>query len=105
MLRKIKYKITKIKRGFSSLVYWLPVIWKNNWWDYGYLLGLIEHQLKLMSRDSNKSYSVEWDECREEMKYSLLLLDKFNNEEDWNMEQEWFDEFIDSLKVMRKWWD
>lgn len=109
--REITSPFRNFKTGVKSLIYWFPVIWKNRWYDYEFLLDLIEHQLKLMSNDKNKSYTEGWDECVEEMKLSLRLLDHFNNQSwedmslEYDNEQMWIEEFIDSLKVMRKWWD
>jgi hypothetical protein len=98
-------KLNKIIQGIKSLWCWRKVIWNNDWYDYGFLLDLIEHQLKLMTRDENKSYTVSWDKYKNEMKDSLALLEQYRNCDDWDVEQEWFDEFIGSLKTMRYWWD
>jgi hypothetical protein len=104
-LRKLKDTPRNIKRGIRSLIYWLPVIWENNWWDYDYMLDLIEHQLKLMSDDKHKSYTMGWGDCKKEMDDSLKLLHAYRNEDDFEIEGELFEEFINSLKVMRAWWD
>jgi hypothetical protein len=105
LLYKIKNAPRNIKRGVRSLIHWLPVIWESNWWDYEYLLDLMEHQLKLMSSDENKSYTVGWDDHKKEMRESLRLLDAFKNASCFEEENELFDEFISSLKIMRGWWD
>lgn len=33
-----------IKTGFSNLIYWLPVIWQDRWWDWYFLARIIEHK-------------------------------------------------------------
>ena len=47
-LGSIKNIPRNIKRGVKSVIYWFPIIWENNWWDYGYLLDMMNHQIKLM---------------------------------------------------------
>lgn len=98
-------KLRNIKNGIKSFWYWRKIIWNNRWWDYGYLLYLIEHQLRLMADNWDKSHYVGSEEEKAEIEESLRLLEELNNTTNWDMEQEWFEEFIDSLKVMRKWWD
>ncbi len=41
-------KIRRFNDSIKQLFYWLPIIWKNRWWDYGFLLVLMEHQLNYM---------------------------------------------------------
>jgi len=65
-MRRLFYKIKNaprdIKRGVKSLWYWLPLMWKNNWWDFEYMLDIMEHQIKLMESHWVKDTCHEGDE-------------------------------------------
>ncbi len=105
-IRKIKEAPRNIKRGVKSLIYWLPIIWQSNWWDFGYLLDLMEHQIKRMRNNWDDAHYVDSEKEKKQMEDTLKLLDQFNDSYlDFEMEQLWFEEFIDSLKVMMSWWD
>lgn len=105
-IRKIKDAPRNIKRGVKSLIYWLPIIWKSNWWDFGYLMDLMEHQLKLMRDNWDDACYVNSEKEKQQIVETLKLLEAFNDcDFDFESEQLWFEEFINSLKVMRRWWD
>lgn len=36
--------------GLKNLFYWLPVIWKDRWWDHAFLAELVSHKLSQMER-------------------------------------------------------
>lgn len=91
--------------GIKSLWYWRKIIWNNRWYDYQYLLDIIEHQMKLMVDPKNKHFTESWHEQVEEIKLSIALLEELRNTHDFEMEQDCFDEFIGSLRGMQKWWD
>ena len=82
LLYKIKNAPRDIKRGIKSLIYWLPIIWENNWWDSGYLLDLMQHQIKLMEKNWVKNTHHVGDELiKEDMVLCLECLDRLTKEE------------------------
>ena len=48
---RIKELPKDLKRGIKSFWYWRKIIWYNNWWDSGYLLILMKHQIELMEKN------------------------------------------------------
>lgn len=37
-------------KGIKNLLYWLPVIWKDRDYDYGFLLKIMHHKMKAMEK-------------------------------------------------------
>lgn len=52
--RKIQVPIYFFKESMGSLIFWLPIIWKDRDWDYIYLLILMEAKMRKM-----KNFFVE----------------------------------------------
>ncbi len=40
------WRIRQFWRNVYRVCYWLPVIWKDRWWDHCYLLQVLEHKLR-----------------------------------------------------------
>jgi len=67
---KMKNWIAEIIKGFKNLWYWLPVIWKDNQWDYSFLYRILHHKLRAMHRfyDSDKPVTVVHNDVIEKIK-------------------------------------
>jgi hypothetical protein len=50
----------KIKSRILNLIKWLPVIWYDRDWDYGYIYKFLYYKLRFMQEffESDKTYSV-----------------------------------------------
>jgi len=48
MGRKIAERMSEIKAGIKSVLFWLPIIWKDRWYDWDFLMMIIEHKLLQM---------------------------------------------------------
>lgn len=70
-----------IKNGIKQVVKWLPIIWKEQDWDYIYLYGIIKNKLEFMVAEFEccdfkaKENDVKW------MRSAIKLLDRIINEE------------------------
>ena len=53
----IKTKIRNFYLGIKSILYWIPIIKNDRWYDYGYLDILIHHKLKQMEDGFRNSSS------------------------------------------------
>jgi hypothetical protein len=52
ILNKIKRLIYNIKRGIKNCIRWIPVIWKDEDWDWEFLALIMEKKLRWMSKDA-----------------------------------------------------
>jgi len=54
-----KYK--EIKEGVRNIKSWLPIIWKDRQYDYGFLLTIMMHKLNLMYEffNSDETHSAD----------------------------------------------
>jgi len=41
-----------IKAGVENIIYWLPVIWKDRWYDWVFLTMILEHKLQQMGKET-----------------------------------------------------
>jgi len=51
---KIRDLFYDIKAGVKSVLYWLPVIWKDRWYDWDFLMMILEHKLLQMGNMTRK---------------------------------------------------
>lgn len=58
------------------LYYWLPVIWKTEWWDYSFFLRIMSHHLKYMKKNWDKSYSEDYKETENILEILTKTLDR-----------------------------
>ena len=61
MLAKIGLKIyhkvpyvSNIYDGIGNLIKWIPIIWKDRWFDYSFLAKIISHKLFLDAKEYEK---------------------------------------------------
>ncbi len=71
MLKKIK-----------KLIEWLPIIWKDEDWDFAYLLILIKYKLSRMEKiiGSNKSFAAQWEDRKLELVKAQLLISNYQDD-------------------------
>ena len=122
-------------QGIRSILYWLPVIWRDRDWDYAFSLWVFQHSLKRLRACIDRNRRHVGDEKRvKEMTVAILLLDRLLdgdysvrcrplpeprylwegsthtitwNVDDWHYleDQDWNYLFAHLCKHMRGWWD
>lgn len=77
-----KYIPKEIARGFKSIWYWLPIIWKDRNWDHSYIYKVLQHKLKAQSKYiGDRGFHMNAERDAELMMTCVRLIDKVN--EDW----------------------
>lgn len=78
MIKTMAYQVRRVGRFAERLISWLPILWKNEDWDYSTLLYQIQHQVKRFARvqDQNRT-GAHWSknvlEC-DEFRYLVELV-------------------------------
>ena len=42
----IRIAIRTVRMGLANLRYWLPIIWRDRWWDREYIYRLLGHKFR-----------------------------------------------------------
>ena len=71
--------LREIKHGIRNLIYWLPVIWKDRWWNDYYIYAILRHKLLNMAEIFEK-YSVAKSNARK-MRYAAALLKRLMDDD------------------------
>ena len=80
------WRVKRFIRRSKNLFRWLPVIWKDENWDYYYIFEILKHKLIIMSehiRKNSNHVSANYDADR--MMLCVRLIDKVQNEEYMNV--------------------
>ena len=79
---RIKQKITHLVESTRNVFHWLPVIWKDNDWDYCYLEEILLFKLKNMEKffKSDKTHVADAKEIAEEIPEVVALLERIREE-------------------------
>jgi len=123
----IHTKIRNIKPGLINIIYWLPVIYRDRWWDHSYLYSILRHKLNQMEKKFKCcGISTQSEKDAKNIKICVLLLDRLINNDyiDYEGKRGWKPKFRLSLekeeqminqdldllfKIIRKqircWWD
>ena len=77
-----------MKQFISNLIYYMPFLWKDSWWDHSYLLYIIERKCRRDAKMYRKRGHHEGkDETADEIDQVAELCHKLQNEyeyyEDW----------------------
>jgi len=75
----MKRFIKKVK----TLLYWFPIIWKDEDWDYIFLLKILRYKLVSMKTffNSNECHTYKAEERAKEMGLCIKLLDRIIKDE------------------------
>ena len=104
MLRELKYKLNRIKR-IERYWFWYKILKKDEDWDYGYLLIMIDKKLERMIK-SQLSHSFGSKIHAYEMCKVRVLIQEALKHENEDIEQEYMDKIFDSIKKnILRWWD
>lgn len=71
-------RATSIIERLKILVSWVPVIWNDSQWDWGYLIVLLRHKLFLMEKyyGSGLPYGVDHLKKARDIKIARVLCDR-----------------------------
>lgn len=76
------WRIRRFKRRIKNLFRWLPVIWKDEQWDYYYIFEILKHKLVLTANHTRKNgYHVSSDYDADRMMLCVRLIEKIQNED------------------------
>jgi hypothetical protein len=75
------WRLERIIRRINNLFRWLPVIWKDEQWDYYFIFEILKHKLTIMSdaiRKNGIHVSAKHDADR--MILAIKLIERIQNE-------------------------
>ena len=63
-------------RRIKHLLYWLPIIWNDHDWDWGYFLTIVIHKLEAMQKffQSDDAISADAKNVSEQIQAALVFL-------------------------------
>jgi hypothetical protein len=82
MLERIRAKYYSIKEGIRSLKLWLPIIWKDRYYDHTFIFKILRHKLHLMEqRIRHHGHHLNCERDANKMKVCVSLLDRLIKDE------------------------
>lgn len=119
------WRIRRIIRRTKNLLRWLPIIWKDEQWDYYHIFEILKHKLIFTAEHTRKhSYHVNSEYDASRIMLCVRLIEKVQNEEymevlinDDNLTKEKLDAAYNKQKKARellfklldkhveRWWD
>lgn len=58
MMNKIKNTYYAIVNGIRNILYWLPIVWRDQQWDYAFMLTIMQHKLSSMDEFFRGKHAV-----------------------------------------------
>jgi len=81
-LFNIKDQFRNIKYGVKNLAIWLPVIWKDRWWDSHFIYPIIHKKLSLVEKATRKyGIHVHAEKDADKIRKCVLLLERIMSDE------------------------
>lgn len=65
--------------NISNLIYWFPVIWRDQPWDYDFLFRIMRHKIAQMSASTKDWLTVSAEDKKLEMDQVIGILDDLIN--------------------------
>ena len=97
-----RYIHREIKTGIKSILYWLPIIWKDRNWDHRYIFQILEHKLKAQSKYiGSRDIHTRAKRDAEVMMTCVRLLERVGEEyysseyTDYHKTKHWFEDVPD----------
>jgi hypothetical protein len=116
-----------VKIGIRNIIFWLPVVYLDRWWDHSFLYSILRHKLSQMERGFRlHGMSTNSEKDAKNIKICILLLDRLINNDyidymqdigwepkvrfSFEKEEEMINQDLNLLfKILRKqircWWD
>jgi hypothetical protein len=75
------WHVRRILRRIKNLVRWLPIIWKDEQWDYYHIFEILKYKLIFTAEHTRKNgYHVNSDYDADKMMLCVRLIEKIQNE-------------------------
>jgi len=75
------WRLRRFKRRLINLFHWLPIIWKDEQWDYYYIFELLKHKLIFTAKHHYKyGYHTSANHDASRMMLCVRLIEKIQNE-------------------------
>lgn len=76
-MKSISDRIYNIRNGVRNLWYWKKIIWKDRWYDYIFILSLLQHKLRQTEHMTrHRGNHVNNIDDADKMKVAVNLLDR-----------------------------
>lgn len=73
--------IRRIIRRIKNLIRWIPIIWKDEQWDYYHIFEILKHKLIFTAEHTRKyGYHVNSNYDADKMILCVKLIEKIQNE-------------------------
>lgn len=78
MFCKIKTKLIEIINGFTNVIRWFPVIWKDRDWDNSYMWEILNFKLRNMEHflSSDKTVCIHPESRLQRLKEARMITDR-----------------------------
>ena len=102
---RIKDRIRNTKYGVRNLITWLPVIWKDRWWDSYFIYPILHKKLSMMESTIRKyGHHVYAERDADKIKVCVLILKRIMDDEYSEMafkrhEEKWGDSVMSFVKT------
>jgi len=81
-LFNIKDRIRNTKYGVKNLINWIPVIWKDRWWDSHFIYPILHKKLSIMEHNIRyDGHHLYREKDADQIKVCLLLLKRIMDDE------------------------
>lgn len=90
-MKKLWYKITGFFKNINNVIRWIPIIWKDRDWDYGFALEIERNKLRNMLKwyeDNNYGHYFNGKRDYRIMKIALGCLDILLDSNWWHISEE-----------------
>jgi len=67
----IIFPLNQIKTGIKNLWIWFPIIWKDRWYDYDYIINIIRFKLLQTAKNWDKAHYCE-SEKEQDFLYEIV---------------------------------
>lgn len=94
----LSIKLRKIGRFILRLIRWIPVLWKQEEWDFGYTYDILEHKIKEIRNNITKDTWHTSDCVKEELEQIDSVLDHLDKFRNWT-------KYIEIPSSVNKWVD
>ena len=102
----IKWIFNDIMYGIYNVFRWIPVIWKDRDFDWGYLASIMEYKFRRMSGIFKNGYHTS---AKRDAKRTLICAELLKRMEEDNKPEmnQFYQEYLGKLigKYFMSWWD
>ena len=81
-LKMLKYNIKCIPSRTKRVLSWIPVVWRSEDWDYGYLIDVMRKKIDEMEMffSSDYTWTLHAKDHAKEMRMCLFLIDRIQKQ-------------------------